>query len=146
MQLTSRQHHILDDLGITVWQRRDKPAVSPAAAEDSSDSGSASVEVGGELLLITNSRLDGEKQLLLGAMLKSVALTLEQVTVLNGEQFQQVSAQDLEQKPVLVLGEAVAADAAPAPFYACPELDQMLQQPRLKASAWQVLKQLKTAF
>lgn len=145
MNITPRQHHVLADLGITVWRRRDTPAVASAPVKNSAAEQSV-VEVKGEVLLITNSRLDKEQELLLGAMLKSVDLTLEQVSVLSGEQFQQVSLNDMEYKPLLVLGEAVPTDAVPVPFFSCPDLDQMLQHPNLKASAWQVLKQLKAAI
>lgn len=144
MQLTSRQHQVLDDLGITVWKRRETSAVKSASVEMEIQP-EATVDISGALLLVmADTELNDDKQRLLGAMLKSVALTLEQVSLVDASEFAQLSAQLMTDKLVLLIGNV--AEPVSQRCYSCPDLDQMLQQPELKATAWQALKQLKTAF
>lgn len=146
MDLTARQYQVLDDLGISVWQRRNRSPAAPASVGiQPVDTVSADVS-GIMLLVMADTELNDDKQRLLGAMLKSVNLTLEQVSVIERSAFARLSAEALIGKPVLLMGDVSPAELAAQRCYTCPDLEQMLQQPELKASAWQALKQLKTAF
>ena len=141
--LTNRQHSVLADIGISVWQRRQQ--AQPVAQKTAS---SASVVESAEpvintadamLSVIVDEALDDSKQLLLGAMLKAVGLTSDQVATLNSQQF---SAQSDSNKPLLILGDVPLSEIQAQP-YRCPGLDEMLQQPQRKANAWQTLQKLK---
>ncbi len=148
MELTSRQHQVLNNLGVTVWQRRDKPVVAPASPESEQHAAdAASVDVSGVLLLVmADTQLNDEKQRLLGAMLKSIALTWDQVSLIDRSAITHLSAQTLADKPALLMGDIKTSESLAQHSYSCPDLEQMLKQPELKASAWQTLKQLKTVF
>jgi DNA polymerase III psi subunit len=136
MMLTKRQHSVLADIGISVWQRRQQAqpvAQNTASAEPVINTADAM------LLVIVDEALDDSKQLLLGAMLKAVGLTSDQVATLNS---QQLSAQSDSNKPLLILGDMPLPEIQAQP-HRCPGLDEMLQQAQRKAHAWQTLQKLK---
>lgn len=146
MMLTNRQHAVLADLGISVWQRRQQAVSvsentpSPATLTDSAMPAINTADA--MLLVIVDKPLEGNKQLLLGAILKAVGLTPEMVATLSSQEFEQISSQQ-ERKPMLIFGDAAEREAADPHSYVCPGLEEMLQQPQRKAHAWQTLQKLK---
>jgi DNA polymerase III psi subunit len=148
MHISTRQHQILADLGITVWQRRDEQPAWPAEENSIADTvPSDDIEINGALVVVmADIDLDEVKQRLLSAMLKSVGLALEQVTVLSRAQFDKQSVEEWQDIPMLMFGDTVSTEVAASSAYTCPDLQSMLQDPMLKASAWRTLKQLRTVF
>ena len=160
MALSARQHNLLAEMGIPVWVRRE-PATQPAEqleqapqktsvvpepqpmATDSSVT--KAIQIEGELLVVVAGLpLQQQEQLLLGAMLKAVSLTPEQVTTLTSEQFARVDAEKIATKPCLLFGEP--SNAQHEQHITIASLSDMLNNPMLKARAWQALKQLSKAF
>lgn len=166
MSLSLRQQTILADIGIPVWERREaKHAVqiSPAVGIQETfteDSAVAELKLKGKIVVVVQSMLSSSENTLLQAMLKSIALTPEQVDLLDEKQFSQVSTLSLNDKTVWLLGNILTSDNMADMDLdrpqlssvngnrqiACHSLDAMLNEPRLKASAWQALQQLAKTF
>lgn len=165
MQLSNSQQRILADMGIQLWAlRRSEPenpqqgaAETPVEIEQSDINVAAPVK----LIVVTQAQAMSEAaQRLFNAMLKAASLTHDQVLSVTSREFEQINTASMANKSVLLLGSDITAERMPdlspdnpetvsqyqAQFLACFSLEEMLQQPSLKAAAWQALKHLSPVF
>lgn len=166
MNLSERQQRILADMGIPLWARRtgqtaERPVDIDAPISPATPAKDESIELMTELVVVmADTDLNAEQERLFNAMLKVIALTREQVSLIDVDSFSHLDSDALRGKSILLLGLAVAEKMLPeADLHqprieeadkvrriACFSLDDMLQQPLLKASAWQALQQIAKVF
>ncbi|GEM_PF-1604660 len=165
MQLSTSQQRILADMGIELWALRRPEAPSPKqpVVRATVDSEQTTIDIAAHIALVVvteTSTLSEAAQRLFAAMLKAVALKPGQVMTVNSSEFKQINTVGLAGKSVLLLGSTVTEQIMPdltldkpeavsqyrAQFSASYSLEELLQQPSRKASAWQALKQLKSLF
>lgn len=143
MALTQRQHTVLAEMGIPVWERRFQPApVEPQATQHASDAAvktedKAQIALSGRcVVVVPELPLTEPEQNLLATMLRTIALPSEQIDLLDETTFQRLGAESLQNKAVWSIGAAQQGQ-----FY-CDSLKALLAEPQRKAMAWQALKQL----
>jgi DNA polymerase III psi subunit len=165
MQLSNSQQRILADMGIQLWALRRSEPENPqqGAAETPVETEQAAINVAApvKLIVVTQAQAMSEAaQRLFNAMLKAASLTQDQVLSLTSREFEQINTASMANKSVLLLGSEITAELMPdlspdnpetvsqyqAQFSACFSLEEMLQQPSLKAAAWQALKHLSPVF
>ncbi len=165
MQLSNSQKRILADMGIQLWAlRRSEPEIpQQRSAETPIETEQAAINVAApvKLIVVTQAQVMSEAaQRLFNAMLKAASLTHDQVLSVTSREFEQINTASMANKSVLLLGRDITAELMPdlspdipetvsqyqAQFSACFSLEEMLQQPSLKAAAWQALKHLSPVF
>jgi len=149
MALSQRQHRVLAEMGIPVWERRyqNVPAEMPSIEDASVDElvtedlePAAPALQGACVVVIPRLPLPEAEQSLLTAMLRTIALLPEQVDMLDAPSFLRLSSESLQNKATLFLG---CAEQNSSGFSLHSDsLTAMLTEPRRKATAWQALKQL----
>lgn len=147
MALSERQHSILAEMGIPVWERRAVAAdtttpASPLISEDSpSPDVAASMQLSAQCVVVVPSLpLSESEQSLLTAMLKTIALSLNQVDLLDATTFNGLSDDALEHKALWFIGSSVTETQHFS--VQSDSLTDLLAEPKRKANAWQALKQL----
>jgi DNA polymerase III psi subunit len=143
MALTQRQHAVLAEMGIPVWERREQPATLQTQATQPGSN--TTLETQGNIEIVLKGRcvvvvpdlpLTDAEQNLLAAMLRTIALPVEQVDLVDDATYQRLRSESPESKIVWSIGASQQS-----PFY-CDSLKRLLEEPQRKAMAWQVLKQL----
>ncbi len=143
MALTQRQHAVLAEMGIPVWEHRDQPvplqaqATQPESKATENTKNNAEIVLNGRCVVVVPElpMTDAEHNLLT-AMLRTIALPMEQVDLLDETTYQRLSSESQLSKIVWSIGASQQS-----PFY-CDSLKTLLAEPQHKALAWQVLKQL----
>lgn len=163
MNLSSRQHRILADMGISVWARRSSQTepVAPVQEVQPSVKETQAVELNADVVIVTaETKLGQDQERLLDAMLKAVSLNRTVINLLDLETFSSLNTDALAGKTIFLLGNDVAERLLPGSNLHQPQMTQdargqwiasfslsdLLENPVLKAAAWQALKQLKMAL
>lgn len=163
MNLSSRQHRILADMGISVWARRSSQTepVVPVREVQPSVQETPAVELNADVVIVmADTRLGQDQERLLDAMLKAVSLNRTVINLLDLETFSSLNTDALAGKTMFLLGNDVAETLLPGSNLHRPQMTQdargqwiasfslsdLLENPVLKAAAWQALKQLKMAL
>jgi DNA polymerase III psi subunit len=148
MALTQRQHAVLAEMGIPVWQQRVREVApsSPTEAAETvithSTAESAEVTLNGRCVLVVPSLpLAETEQSLLSAMLKCVGLSLAEVDLLDDSTAEQMTAESLQGKSVWFMGTNSRTDSDFMSLQS-DSLNTLLAEPAAKGRAWQTLKQL----
>lgn len=150
MALSQRQHQVLAQMGIPVWERRYHD-VSPVAHRPSgtNEQGEGQAETdnvqnvlnGCCVIVVPSLPLAQSEQSLLAAMLRTISLVPEQVDLISEASFKVLTAELPDSKPVWFIGAEEINDNRYLSLYS-DSLSQLLAEPQRKASAWQALKQL----
>jgi DNA polymerase III psi subunit len=148
MALTQRQHAVLAEMGIPVWQQRVRE-VAPTPATEAAEtvfthSTAERVEValnGRCVLIVPSLPLAETEHSLLSAMLKCVGLSLGEVDLLDKNTAQQMTAKSLQGKTVWCMGTHSRTDSGFISLQS-DSLNTLLAEPAAKGRAWQTLKQL----
>jgi len=154
MQLSQRQYQTLSELDIPVWQRRQ--VVADATIETVAEPQPAlTVDLSSPVWLVSASAtFNDEEARLLNAMLKAIGLSRHGIALLEYEQIKAVNDADMADKTILLLGAMndimpthakitqpeVVMHSAGSRWLMTYSLKDMLQNTRLKATAWQALK------
>jgi DNA polymerase III psi subunit len=148
MALTQRQHAVLAEMGIPVWQQRVRevaPTPLIEAAETviaHSTTERVEVALNGRCVLVVSSLpLAETEQSLLSAMLRSVGLSLTEVDLLDENTAQQMTTESLQGKTVWFMGAHSRTDSDFTSLQS-DSLNTLLAEPAAKGRAWQTLKQL----
>jgi DNA polymerase III psi subunit len=153
MALSQRQHKVLFDMGIPVWERRcqDVPTESEteqffaeAAIVEEVVKAKADTKVilqGRCILVMPSLSLSQSEQSLLAAMLRTVSLLTEQVDLIDESAFQLLEPDSLESKVIWFLGCEAQTDKRYVSL-SSDSLRALLTEPKRKAIAWEALKQL----
>ena len=156
MQLEPRQLSTLDEMGIPVWELRNKlisaTAAIPAALDER--------QVNSAWLIFHDSENHTEqKQQLLVAMMASIDVEINATAVVRHEQFLSLKSQALENKLLFVFGKRFRTEFLPKQkssnemtaevhglndsglnMVIIDDLSDLIQYPEKKQLAWQTLK------
>lgn len=148
MALTQRQHAVLAEMGIPVWQQRVREVVPTPATEAAetvvthSETDSYAIELNGRCVLVVPSLpLAETEQSLLSAMLRSVGLSLTEVDLVDENTAEQMTTESLQGKTVWFMGAHSRTDSDFMSLQS-DSLNTLLTEPAAKGRAWQTLKQL----
>ncbi len=153
MALSQRQHQVLAEMGIPVWERRDRDVSTEVATEqliaeevivEKTVKAEADTKValqGRCVVVMPSMPMSQSEQNLLAAMLRTVSLLPEQVGLLDESAFQQLAQDSLQRKVVWFLGCEEKTDNSYVSLHS-DSLGNLLTEPNRKAVAWEALKQL----
>jgi DNA polymerase III psi subunit len=145
MALTQRQHAVLAEMGIPVWQQRVREVAPTPATETAvthSETDSFAIELNGRCVLVVPSLpLAETEQSLLSAMLRSVGLSLTEVDLVDENTAEQMTTESLQGKTVWFMGAHSRTDSDFMSLQS-DSLNTLLTEPAAKGRAWQTLKQL----
>jgi DNA polymerase III psi subunit len=148
MALTQRQHAVLAEMGIPVWQQRVREVAPSPPTEAAETVVTHSTAERGEValngccvLVVPNLPLAESEQSLLSAMLRSVGLSLAEVDLLDEKSAEQVTTESLQGKTIWFMGTHSRTDSDFVSLKS-DSLNTLLAEPAAKGRAWQTLKQL----
>lgn len=161
MPLSKRQHFFLAELDIPVWELRETSLSTDAEIDDKSTAYTPpafDIDLSPAIwLLMASTEMNGSEARLFDAMLKARKLSRRAVAVIDFQTFAALAGRDTDNKTLLVMGETSLMPAAlsltqptliqqnESRWIATYSLQDMLQQPALKATVWQALKLLPVA-
>ena len=161
MPLSKRQHFFLAELDIPVWELRETSLSTDAEIDDKSTAYTPpafDIDLSPAIwLLMASTEMNGSEARLFDAMLKARKLSRRAVAVIDFQTFAALAGRDTDNKTLLVMGETSLMPAAlsltqptliqqnESRGIATYSLQDMLQQPALKATVWQALKLLPVA-
>lgn len=159
MDLTPRQLSSLDEMGIPVWVLRSKIASEASSAADAVITSQKPSE---QLLrctwvVLVDKNHHEQAQRLLHAMLSSIAVIPEQVSLISSEQLPQLQQIEVQGKVLLVLGDDLLertlnrgvihqTQSVEINTVLSFSLDELLAQPEKKAEVWQDLQLAQSAL
>lgn len=161
MSLSERQHVFLAELEIPVWQlRATTPSTGIERAQDTAEQETPALDIDFSpaiWLVMASTQMNDSESRLFDAMLKAVKLNRQAIAVIDYQMFEQLVSGEAENKTLIVMGQSSITPAAlsvsqpeliqqnDSRWIATYSLQEMLEQPALKATVWQALKLLPIA-
>ena len=161
MQLTSRQLSSLNEMGIPVWEFRTKKSQSEpvAVSNNSAIKNNAQLVERNWIALIDADNYNEQARRLLQAMFFSIGIEQHQIAIIDEMQFEQLKQVDVEEKVLIIFGDALAQKILGKLVSRGTLLDktsqinittlvsfdliELLYEPSKKADAWQDLQRIK---